>query len=186
MAKRMELYSVLKPPVSSCSASTRSNGGRLASARPAMKKITKGTTPVTTQVPLPGLLLGDDAAGGELAGDQEHHGHREAERRLVGHHLRRGAHGAEQRVLGARGPPGEQHAVDGDGAHGEDEQHPDGRVGQLHVGVVAEHGDGAAVACGEVATDGDHGEGEERRDQGQVGRQLEHPAVGPVGQRGLP
>ena len=31
-AKRIELYSVLKPPTSSCSASTRSNGGRLSSA----------------------------------------------------------------------------------------------------------------------------------------------------------
>ena len=31
-AKRIELYSVLKPPTSSCSASTRSNGGRFSSA----------------------------------------------------------------------------------------------------------------------------------------------------------
>src|SRR4051812_15081001 len=33
-AKRMPLYSVWKPPVSSCSASGRSNGARLVSARP--------------------------------------------------------------------------------------------------------------------------------------------------------
>ena len=46
-AKRIELYSVWKPPTSSCSASTRSNGGRLSSAVPAMRKITNGTTPVT-------------------------------------------------------------------------------------------------------------------------------------------
>ena len=37
---------MLKPPTSSCSASTRSNGGRLSSAVPAMRKTTKGTTPV--------------------------------------------------------------------------------------------------------------------------------------------
>jgi hypothetical protein len=45
-AKRIEEYSVWKPPTSSCSASTRSNGGRLSSAVAAMKKITNGTTPV--------------------------------------------------------------------------------------------------------------------------------------------
>src|SRR5438270_8691037 len=39
-ANRMPLYSVWNPPVSSCSASGRSNGARLVSARPPMKKIT--------------------------------------------------------------------------------------------------------------------------------------------------
>ena len=38
-AKRMPLYSVWKPPVSSCSASGMSNGARLVSARPPMKKM---------------------------------------------------------------------------------------------------------------------------------------------------
>ncbi len=42
-ANRMPLYSVWKPPVSSCSASGRSNGARLVSARPPMKKITNAT-----------------------------------------------------------------------------------------------------------------------------------------------
>src|SRR5215813_14694139 len=42
-AKRMPLYSVWKPPVSSCSASGRSNGARLVSARPPIKKMTKAT-----------------------------------------------------------------------------------------------------------------------------------------------
>ena len=45
-AKRIELYSVLKPPTSSCSASTRSNGGRLSSAVEAITKMMNGTTPV--------------------------------------------------------------------------------------------------------------------------------------------
>src|SRR5438034_4845129 len=42
-AKRMPLYSVWNPPVSSCSASGKSNGARLVSARPPMKKITNAT-----------------------------------------------------------------------------------------------------------------------------------------------
>src|SRR6187397_1086782 len=42
-ANRIPLYSVWKPPVSSCSASGRSNGARLVSARPPMKKMTNAT-----------------------------------------------------------------------------------------------------------------------------------------------
>ena len=51
-AKRMLEYSVLKPPTSSCSASTRSNGGRFSSAVAAIRKMTNGTTPVAIDVPL--------------------------------------------------------------------------------------------------------------------------------------
>src|SRR5829696_3791717 len=47
-ANRIELYSVLKPPTSSCSASTRSNGGRFSSAVPAMTNTMNGTTAVIT------------------------------------------------------------------------------------------------------------------------------------------
>ena len=43
MAKRMPLYSVWNPPTSSCSASTRSNGGWFVSAAAARRKTTKGT-----------------------------------------------------------------------------------------------------------------------------------------------
>ena len=43
IAKRMPVYSVWNPPTSSCSASTRSNGGWLVSAMAAMRKITKAT-----------------------------------------------------------------------------------------------------------------------------------------------
>src|SRR3954447_16053691 len=42
IAKRMPEYSVTKPPTSSCSASTRSNGGGVLSSRAAMTKITNG------------------------------------------------------------------------------------------------------------------------------------------------
>src|SRR6266550_2349490 len=44
IANLMPVYSVLNPPTSSCSASTRSNGGWLVSAVAAMKKIPNGTS----------------------------------------------------------------------------------------------------------------------------------------------
>src|SRR3954469_13777728 len=44
IANRMPVYSVLNPPTSSCSASTRSKGGWLVSAVAAMRKITNGTS----------------------------------------------------------------------------------------------------------------------------------------------
>jgi hypothetical protein len=43
IAKRIPVYSVLNPPTSSCSASTRSNGGWFTSAVAAIRKITKAT-----------------------------------------------------------------------------------------------------------------------------------------------
>src|SRR5215470_15005066 len=43
IAKRMPVYSVLNPPTSSCSASTRSNGGWFVSAVAAIKKIKNAT-----------------------------------------------------------------------------------------------------------------------------------------------
>src|SRR3954468_20115095 len=44
IANRIPVYSVLNPPTSSCSASTRSKGGWLVSAVAAMRKITNGTS----------------------------------------------------------------------------------------------------------------------------------------------
>src|SRR4051794_30666753 len=43
IAKRMPVYSVMNPPTSSCSASTRSNGGWLVSAAAAIRKMMNGT-----------------------------------------------------------------------------------------------------------------------------------------------
>src|SRR5436309_3306369 len=43
MPKRIPVYSVWKPPTSSCSASTRSNGGELVPAIAAMRKMQKAT-----------------------------------------------------------------------------------------------------------------------------------------------
>ena len=160
-AKRIELYSVLKPPTSSCSASTRSNGGRLSSAvdgdhedderhdageddvpvrqrcRRSRRPDWCSTMPWVLSVPL-----------------IEHDGHdRQAHGRLVGHHLGRGPDRAEQRVLRARRPAGQHHAVDRDRRHGQHEQDADRRVGHLQVGVVAEDRDDAVVGAVEVAAE---------------------------------
>ena len=56
-AKRSELYSVWNPPTSSCSASTKSNGGRFNSAVPATKNTRKGTTPVASTFQFPATWL---------------------------------------------------------------------------------------------------------------------------------
>ena len=45
-ANLIEEYSVLNPPTSSCSASTRSNGGRFSSAVADTRKMRNGTMPV--------------------------------------------------------------------------------------------------------------------------------------------
>ena len=47
-AKRIDEYSVWNPPTSSCSASTRSNGGRFSSAVAPTTKMKKGTNPRRT------------------------------------------------------------------------------------------------------------------------------------------
>ena len=59
------------------------------------------------------------------------------EGRLVGDHLGRGPHRAEQRVLRARRPAGQHDPVDADGRHGQQEQDAHGRVGQLQLEGVA-------------------------------------------------
>ena len=183
MAKRIDEYSVWNPPTSSCSASTRSKGGRFISAVAAMKNTTNGTTPVamTFQFRMPSWA-DDDAVGGQGAADDEHGGDREAEGRLVAHHLGRGPHRPEQRVLRPRRPAGQHHAVDGDGAHGQHEQDADRRVGHLEQRVVPEDADHAVVAVGEVAAHRDDGEDHEHRHHGEVGRQEEHEAVGALGE----
>ena len=52
-AKRMDEYSVLKPPTSSCSASTRSKGGRVSSAVMAIMNKKNGRMPVRMMYQLP-------------------------------------------------------------------------------------------------------------------------------------
>ena len=136
MPKRIELYSVWKPPTSSCSASTRSNGGRLSSAVAAMQKMTNGTTPVRDHVPVERCVPACEATMSWVDSEpvsRTHGHHRQTERRLVADHLGRRPHRAEQRVLRARRPAGQHHAVDGDRRHGQQEQDADRRVGHLQV-----------------------------------------------------
>ena len=104
-AKRMLEYSVLKPPTSSCSASTRSNGGRFSSAVAAIMKMTNGRKPVATTCQSPRLSWTSTMPLVlQRAGDEQHGGEAEAERRLVADHLRRRPDRAEQRVLRAAAP----------------------------------------------------------------------------------
>ena len=158
-AKRIELYSVLKPPTSSCSASTRSNGGRFELGRAGDEEDDERDDAGGDDVP-----VGHDAPAWpawystmpwvvSVPALRSTAATAEAQRRLVGDHLRRGPHRAEQRVLRARRPAGEHDAVDRDRRHGQHEQDADRRVGQLQVGVVAEDRDDAVVAVVEVAAD---------------------------------
>ena len=88
-AKRKLAYSVLNPPTSSCSASTRSNGGRLSSAVAAMTKITNGTKPVAIRFQRANAVLGtDDARRCQRLGHEDDGCDAEPERRLVADHLR--------------------------------------------------------------------------------------------------
>ena len=152
-AKRIDEYSVSKPPTSSESASTRSKGGRLVSAMMAMKKMRKGTTAsrMTFHCQRCAGLGVDDGPGAQRAGDQHHRDHGHAQGGLVGDHLGRGPHRAEQRVLRARRPAGQHDPVDADGGHGQQEQDAHGRVGQLQLEGVA--GDGHLAADGHDGED---------------------------------
>ena len=104
--------------------------------------------------------------------------HRQTQCGLVAHHLRRRPHRAQQRVLRPRRPPGQHHTVNGDRAHSQEQQDPDGRVGHLQVGGATPQLDFAAVA--EVPSERNDGEGQEGGDERQVRRQLEHEPVRPV------
>ena len=69
-AKRMDEYSVLNPPTSSCSASVRSKGGRVSSAVMAIMKKKKGTMPrrMRFQSQKPSAWSADDRPGRERPG----------------------------------------------------------------------------------------------------------------------
>ena len=106
------------------------------------------------EVPVDEAVLDDDHAVRRERAADEHDGRdREAERRLVGDHLRRRPHRADERVLRARRPAGEHHAVHRDRRHREHEQDADRRIGHLQVGLVPEDLDDAVVAVLEDAAD---------------------------------
>ena len=58
----MPEYSVLKPATSSCSASSKSNGGRSISAVPASRKMKNGMNPVTRIVQFGRMSPGPEPA----------------------------------------------------------------------------------------------------------------------------
>ena len=102
-AKRIDEYSVWKPPTSSCSASTRSNGGRFSSAVPAMRNTTNGTRQRDPHVPVPARLARPTMALVErLPALSSTASERQAERRLVGDHLGGGPH--RRRAAGTSSP----------------------------------------------------------------------------------
>ena len=178
----MPVYSVKKPPVSSCSASTRSNGGWLVSATAEITKITSATIAGSQyQSPLKIDLKPSQpcwitiAPRRERVRLHEHTDDGEAERGFVAQQLRRRPHRAEQRVLRTRRPPGEQHAVEAEPRHRQQPQDPEREVGELQEGPVPGDGDHAA--------DGHDAEREERGEHRQVRRDAEDAAVGGVGLR---
>ena len=166
IANRMPVYSVLNPPTSSCSASTRSNGGWFVSAAAAMRKMTNGTiagiqyhSVKSDPQSVPGLLV-DDRARRQRARLDQHAEHGEPERGFVREQLRGGAHRSEQRVLRARRPTGEHDPVDADARHREDPQRADREIGDLQERLVAEDR--------HLAADRDDAEHQERRQEREV------------------
>ena len=133
--KRMPPYSVLYPPTISASPSGRSNGARAVSAKPATMKMQKPTNWGTTYH-MCALRL-DDVHQRQRAGGHRHAEQREAERHLVGDQLRGGAHGAQERVLGARGPAAEHEPVEAERAEGEEVEEPDRHVDAVEAEVPA-------------------------------------------------
>ena len=147
----MPVYSVKNPPVSSCSASTRSNGGWFVSATAEITKITNATiagsqyqSPLKIDSKPSHALLDDDAARRQRVRLHEHADDGEPERGFVAEQLRRRAHRAEQRVLRARRPAREHHAVEAEARHREQPQDPEREVGELEERLVPGDGDDAA------------------------------------------
>ncbi len=131
----VEEYSTWKPATSSDSASDRSKGGRLVSARAEMKKINHHREHDHDQRPVrpsaaaqhvpvpeaPGLVLHDS---GQVhgAGEQDHRQDDQADGDLVAHHLRRRSQGAQERILGVGRPAAHDHPVDAQRRHAEQVQ----------------------------------------------------------------
>ena len=115
----------------------------------------------------------DDSRGGHRPGEHEHRHEREAHRDLVGDHRRRGPQRAEHRVAAGRRPSSQHDAVHTDGRDGQDEQHGDRHVGDLQIGLVAEHR--------HLTAQRDHRPRAECRDAGNDRRQAEDEAVRPLG-----
>ena len=124
----------MKPATSSNSASSRSKGGRLVSASAEMKNTTnigQQRQPVPAEQPERAVLRLDDVAEIERAGAEQHGDDDEADRDLVGDHLRRRAERGEEGVFRVRRPAGHDHAVDLKARDGEDVEDADIEIGHL-------------------------------------------------------
>ncbi len=120
-------------------------------------------------VPDASRLRGDDVLRRKAAGDEDDRNERKAERDLVRDELRRGTDPAEQWVLRARGPAGEDDPVHAQRPHREEVQETDVEVAEDEV-----H---SAVTDRDVVADRDDRERQERGDHRGDGSQRVGPAI---------
>ena len=170
-ANRMPLYSVWKPPVSSCSASGRSNGARLVSARPPMKKMHERHR-LDEREPHAAALscASHDADHAERAGHQDDADERQRDRDFVADQLRRRAQAGEQRILAVRRVAREDDAVDADRRHRHDVEQADVDVGDVERHLPAEQV--------HLRPERNHRVDDQRRHHRDDRRRREHPLVG--------
>ena len=133
--QRMPEYSVKKPATSSDSASGRSKGARLTSARAATKnrmarRQDEGVLEHEPAQAEPVGLQGAGLAQVEGAGDYQGNDQGDAEGNLVGDDLSSLAHGAVERPLRVRGPTRHHDADCREGRHAEDEEDAQIDVGE--------------------------------------------------------
>jgi hypothetical protein len=153
----------MKPATSSDSASGRSKGGRLVSASAEMKnRTTIGRCGSQYQLnkPVGPVLRRHDAPKVHRAGRDDDADDDQAQRDLVGNHLRRRPQRPQEGVFRVRRPAAHDHAVNLKRGDGEDEQDRHVDVGQ-HPALI----------------EGDHRPGQDRQHEGQHRRQEEHRAV---------
>ena len=172
----MEEYSTAKPATSSDSASGRSNGGRLVSASAEMKNTMNignscSQFQSSSELGSAGVVPGPSFCALTMSvrlsepDAQQHGDDDEADRDLVGHHLRGRAQRAEERVLRVRRPAAHDDAVDAERGDGEQIEHADVEVGD-HPAAPA------------VLVERDHRPGRQRQHRGHQRRQQEHALVG--------
>ncbi len=164
MANFMAEYSVWYPATSSASASGRSKGRRLVSAKADTKKTTnprncgKDVPPVKRESEPAAALLDDDLREPERSGRKNHSRGGGRHRELVGNDLGARADAAHQGELVVGRPAREHDPVNRQRGEGEEVQDPDGDV-------RADQGNGATARGerGPVRDDGERGHRRERR-----------------------
>ncbi len=121
----------MKPATSSDSASTRSKGGRLVSAKAETKKITNiGSSGSQYQPRRPKRVFCALTISSRFSADAEQNrDEHEADRNFVGHHLRRGTQRREKRIFRIRRPAAHDDAIDGERRDRENIENADVDVG---------------------------------------------------------